>query len=90
MQNLAYKLEEIPEQETISAVSTAPSASALGIELDSDACPACGQELFGPDAEACSWQAWVAFWEIMGISNVELVCGDCGEYLQEFFSDSRK
>ena len=25
------------------------------------------------------------FWEIGGLSNVELVCGACGEYLKGFF-----
>jgi hypothetical protein len=31
-----------------------------------------------------------SFWEIMGVSNVELVCGACGEYLHEFFRNERK
>lgn len=57
---------------------------------DVDRCSNCGQELFGPDAEACSWQAWGAFWEILCMSQVELVCGSCGEYLREFFRSDRK
>jgi hypothetical protein len=56
-------------------------------ESGADRCAACGHELFGPDAEACSWQAWGAFWEILGMSHVELVCGSCGEYLRDFFND---
>ena len=59
-------------------------------DVSANHCPACGQELFGPDAEACAWQAWGSFWEILGNSNVDLVCGDCGEHLQEFFSNVRK
>jgi hypothetical protein len=59
-------------------------------EFDSDHCPACGTELFGDDAEACSWQAWGMSWGILGVSQVELVCGGCGEYLREFFRSDRK
>ncbi|HWP23795.1 MAG TPA: hypothetical protein VNM15_06370 [Candidatus Binatia bacterium] len=50
-------------------------------------CSACGQKLFSPDAEACSWQIWKALWEILGMNPVELVCGSCGEPLREFFSE---
>lgn len=59
-------------------------------EIDSDHCPVCDNELFGLDAEACSWQAWGTFWEILGMSNVELVCGGCGEYLRDFFRGAHK
>ena len=83
MQNLAYKIE-VPINE-----ETASRDAAKGQE-GSDVCTACGEQLFGPDAEACSWQAWGSFWEIMGMSNVELVCGACGEYLQSFFCENRK
>ena len=69
MQNLAYNLD-LPTQP---------------ITDTSDHCGACGAALFGPDAQACSWQAWGTFWEVFGMSNVELMCGNCGEYLQDFF-----
>lgn len=59
-------------------------------QSSTDRCSACGHVLFGPDAEACSWQAWGTFWEILGVSNVQFVCGDCGEYLREFFRGDRK
>ena len=70
MQNLAYNLDPLADSDT----------------NGSDRCAACGEELFGPDAHACSWQAWGTFWEVFGMSNVELVCGNCGEYLQNFFA----
>lgn len=54
---------------------------------DSDSCAACGESLFGPRASSGTWQTWSAFWEIMGTSNVDLVCGGCGEYLQEIFNN---
>ncbi|HEX9788068.1 MAG TPA: hypothetical protein VGB09_08575 [Candidatus Binatia bacterium] len=79
MQNLAYKIDVLPEA----------SRDAGGRRGSADVCAACGEQLFGPDAGACSWQAWGSFWEIMGMSNVELVCGACGEYLQGFFKDRR-
>lgn len=77
MQNLAYKIDVLPE------ASESPRSAQDG----ADVCAACGEQLFGLDAEACSWHAWGAFWEIMGMRNVELLCGACGEYLQEFFKD---
>ena len=70
MQNFAYKLE-LPTQTTSD---------------DFDRCAACGAELCGPDAQACSWQAWGTFWQVLGMSNVELVCGNCGELLQDFLA----
>jgi hypothetical protein len=78
MQNLAYKIDIPP-------MRSEPTGHSTKSESSSDVCAACGESLFGPDAEACSWQAWGAFWEIMGTSHVELVCGACGEYLQELF-----
>jgi hypothetical protein len=66
------------------------SGTSLKSNESSDVCGACGEQLFGPDAEARSWQAWGTFWEILGMSNVELVCGACGEYLREFFRGDRK
>lgn len=59
-------------------------------QSSADRCSACGHELFGPDAEACSWQAWGTFWEVLGMGHVELVCGSCGEHLREFFHSDRK
>ena len=83
MQNLAYKIEVPMYDETSTSASVKPGN-------DCDVCAGCGEQLFGPDAEACSWQAWGAFWEILGMSNVELVCGSCGEYLREIFRSDRK
>jgi hypothetical protein len=83
MQNLAYRIDVLPE---VSEPSRNPKRS----QESTDVCAACGEQLFGPEAEACSWQAWGSFWEIMGMSNVELVCGACGEYLQAFFHTDKK
>ena len=83
MPNLAYKIEFPTEREQASDKSFKSKDS-------SDVCAACGEQLFGPDAEACSWQAWGTFWEILGMSNVELVCGGCGEYLRKIFRSDRK
>jgi peptide methionine sulfoxide reductase MsrB len=74
--NLAYKVDDASAAE-----------NAKESRDHADVCAACGEPLFGPDAEACSRQAWGSFWEITGLSNVELVCGACGEYLQEFFKN---
>lgn len=83
MQNLAYQLDfTLEDQRTVATPNTTQD--------NTDLCPVCGHELFGPDAEACSWQSWGTFWEILGVSNVELVCGTCGEYLREFFHADRK
>lgn len=76
MQNLAYKID-------VDVGESRPSSS----QESTDVCAACGEQLFGPDADPGSWQAWSSFWEIMGRSNVELVCGACGEYLQAFFKE---
>jgi peptide methionine sulfoxide reductase MsrB len=83
MQNLAYKIDVRPEG---SESCRNPKQS----QKSTDVCAACGEELFGPDAEACSWQAWGSFWEIMGMSDVELVCGACGQYLSDFFRNDPK
>jgi hypothetical protein len=80
VQNLAYNIDILPDAPTRDSTTSQPPE---------DACAACGEPLFGPDAGSCSWQAWGSFWEIMGMSTVELVCGACGEYLQEFFRDER-
>ncbi|MGH7854914.1 MAG: hypothetical protein ACREP3_15810 [Candidatus Binatia bacterium] len=82
MQNLAYKIDVLADPSELSGDRQDAQESA-------DVCAACGEELFGPDAEACSWQAWGSFWEITGMSNVELVCGACGEYLSDFFRDQK-
>lgn len=82
MQNLAYKIDVLADPSELSGDRQDSQESA-------DVCAACGEELFGPDAEACSWQAWGSFWEITGMSNVELVCGACGEYLSDFFRDQK-
>jgi len=83
MQNLAYKIDVLPEV-------SEPSGDAKHSQERGDVCAACGERLFSPDAEACSWQAWSSFWEIMGMSNVELLCGACGEYLQALFLVDKK
>lgn len=80
MQNPACTIDVLPE------ASESPR-SFKSVQDGADVCAACGEQLCGPDAEACSSQARGSFWEIMGMSNVELVCGACGEYLQEFFKD---
>ena len=82
MQNLAYKADVVADASELSGDRQDSRHSA-------DICAACGEELFGPDAEACSWQAWGSFWEITGKSNVELACGACGEYLSDFFRDQK-
>ena len=76
MQNLAYKIDTLPD---ISACDW-PNSRARN-----DACAACGEPLFGSDAKSYSWQGRASFWEMMGTSSVELVCRACGEYLQNFF-----
>lgn len=86
MQNLAYKLKATPKV----VLPTLASTSELNAKGNPDRCPACGHELFGADAEACSWQAWGTFWEILGLSNVELVSSGCGEYLQDYFATNCK
>lgn len=78
MQNLAYKIET---SEDIPFASTPQDAHGA------DVCAACGESLYGPNGANGTWQTWSAFWEIMGTSNVELVCGACGEYLQEIFNN---
>jgi hypothetical protein len=78
MQNLAYKMEPTEEPP--------PAANHQG-HNSLDVCAACGESLFGPKGANGTWQSWSAFWEIMGTSNVELVCGGCGEYLQEIFNN---
>jgi hypothetical protein len=82
MQNLAYDLDTDEHETSAREFQTAPAG---GAGVDSERCAACGEELFGPEAQAASWQSWGTFWEIMALSNVELVCGACGEYLQDFF-----
>jgi hypothetical protein len=83
MQNLAYKIDAFMD-------APEPPEASVKSKDSADLCAACGEQLFGPDAESCSWQAWSSFWEIMGMSNVELVCGACGEYLQAFFHTDKK
>lgn len=78
MQNLAYKIDLADE---IPAVANANNS------IPADACAACGESLFSDKARGTSWQAWGTFWGIAGMSNVELVCGACGEYLQNIFDD---
>lgn len=78
MQNLAYQLELDDDM---------PAIVNRNIDACSDACAACGENLFGDEAHGTSWQAWSAFWGIAGMSGVELVCGACGEYLQNIFDD---
>ena len=78
MQNLAYNIDVPTKGQDLSAKS-------ITARDGLDVCAACGEPLFGPDAEACSWQAWGTFWEILGLSNVELVCAGCREYLQKIF-----
>jgi len=43
-------------------------------------------DLTSLDVEAISWQSWQIFRDALGMSNVEIVCGDCGEYLSRFFA----
>jgi ribosomal protein L34E len=81
MQNLAYLIDVEPDENVPARAEKSTDDVAV--------CAACGEQLFGRDAEACSWQAWGTFWEIFGMSNVELVCGACGEYLQGFFNDRK-
>ena len=80
MENLAYKIDG-----TLDATA-APKQPANG-GRSADECAACGEPLLGPEAGSSLWQAWGAFWEITATSNVELVCGACGEYLREFFKE---
>ena len=80
MQNLAYNIE-------IPMYDEATTATSTNAKNPSDVCAACGEILFGHQGHDTSWQAWGVFWEISGMSNVELVCGACGEYLQKIFND---
>ena len=79
MQTLAYQ-SDFPSKDESTLSSPREGSSKI------DLCYGCGYELFGADAEACSWQSWGTSWEILGLSNIELLCGSCGEYLREFFN----
>jgi len=76
MQTLAYSFETPAYDEAV----TAPCEIA---ENPSDVCAGCGERLFLHEAQDSSWQSWSAFWRISGTSNVEVMCGACGEYLQD-------
>jgi peptide methionine sulfoxide reductase MsrB len=78
MQNLAYKIETAYETPVDACHKSTDGA---------DVCAACGEPLYDPNGANGAWQTWSTFWEIMGTSNVELVCGGCGEYLQKIFND---
>jgi len=78
MHNLAYKIE--PAHETVAA------ENALNNNEHSGTCAACGERLFSDNAPEVLWQAWSAFWEISSANHAELVCGACGEYLQNIFN----
>jgi len=60
---------------------------ALAAQDPADTCAACGEKLMDTEGRDASWQAWGAFWEISAVSHVELLCGACGEYLEQFFND---
>jgi hypothetical protein len=64
-----------------------PLGQALAAQAPADACAACGEKLIETEGRDASWQASVAFWEISAVSHVELLCGACGEYLEQFFND---
>jgi hypothetical protein len=49
-----------------------------------DLCFACGDKLFSPDTESCSWQSWDVYLKILGMREVELLCGYRGANLQDF------
>ena len=86
MQNLAYQLDLIPAEEIL-----APLAGELADQKisgdEQNTCIACGEHLLGADAEGSSCQSWQVFWDALGMSSVEFVCGACGEYLQNIFND---
>lgn len=82
MQNLADKIGALPDP-------SGASEKSLDSNDPLEVCAACGEELFGPYAEASSWRSWSPFWKILGMSNVELVCGACGEYLSRIFARMR-
>ena len=84
MQNLAYQLDITSPEEIIAPPAPEHSFDCTG--ADQNACAACGEQLFGAGAEASSWQSWQIFCDALGMSNVELVCGACGEYLQKIFN----
>ena len=54
MKNLAYKIAVLPEL-------SEPCRGRKHLRESTDLCAACGEDLFGPDADACSWQAWGSF-----------------------------
>jgi hypothetical protein len=84
MQNLAYQLDLTSPEEIFAPPAREPSVDGTG--ADQHACTACGEKLFGAGAEASSWQSWQIFWDALGMSNVEIVCGACGEYLSKLFA----
>jgi hypothetical protein len=68
MQNLAFQLEFTFEAE-------ATPATPRNRPDKADLCFACGDELFRSDGGGCDWKSRHVFWEILGMRNVELLCG---------------
>jgi len=85
MQNLAYQLDMTSPEEIFAPPVPEHAFDCTG--ADHNACAACGEKLLSADAVASSWQTWQIFWDALGTSNVELVCGAYGEYLQKIFND---
>jgi hypothetical protein len=78
MQNLTSQLEFRFEDE-------ATRATPRNRQDHADICFACGDKLFSPDTESCSWQSWDVYLKILGMREVRLLCGYRGANLQDFF-----
>jgi peptide methionine sulfoxide reductase MsrB len=86
MQNLAYQLDLTPTEEILPPFTGELADQKFG-DGERQTCVACGEHLIGADAESSSWQSWQVFWDALGMTSAELVCGACGEYLQNIFED---
>ena len=78
MKNLACQLEFTFASDLTRAAPRQDPAHA-------DLCFACGDKLFSPDTELCSWQSWDVYLKVLGMREVGLLCGYRGADLQDFF-----
>ena len=86
MQNLAYQLDITSPEEIFAPPAHNLALHAVDSLTDQNICAACGEDLLGADVDASAWQSWQIFSDALGMSNVELVCGACGEYLSKLFA----
>ena len=83
MQNLAYQLDFTSPQDTFTAPAHEQASPGIyDARAEQNIFVGGGAELFSADAEAGSWQSWQILSDALGMSNVEIVCG---EYLHQLF-----